>query len=152
MGEVLKAQEILERYKVAADVWSITSYKALYRDAAEVARRNRMRTGGEAERSYLATTLQDVDGPLVAASDYVKALPDMLGAYLPRPMLSLGTDGFGRSEAREELRDFFEVDAKHIAHATLSELVAEGTLHAESLAEATADLGIDTSKPEPSRV
>jgi len=151
MGEVLKAQEILERYKVAADVWSVTSYKALHRNAVGVARRNRLRSEGEEERSYLATTLAEVDGPLVAASDYVKALPDILGPYLPRPMMSLGTDGFGRSEAREELRDFFEVDAKHIAHATLRALLDDDALDPATLAEAAYDLGIDPSKPDPAR-
>ena len=151
MGEVLKAQAILEDYKVAADVWSVTSYKALHNDAVAVVRRNRLRQDGEAEVPFLARALDGVEGPLVAASDYVKALPDMLAPYLPRPMVSLGTDGFGRSEAREELRDFFEVDAKHIAHATLRALVDDGELEPEVLERATAELGIDAHKPDPAR-
>jgi pyruvate dehydrogenase E1 component len=151
MGEVLKAQAILEDYKVAADVWSVTSYKALHNDAVAVARRNRLRGDGEAETPYLRRALDGAEGPFVAASDYVKALPDMLAPYLPRPMVSLGTDGFGRSEAREELRDFFEVDAKHIAHATLRALVDDGELEPEVLERATDELGIDASKPDPAR-
>ncbi len=151
MGEVLEAQKILEDYKVAADVWSVTSYKALYRDAVEVTRRNRLRSGGEPETPYLRRALEGTEGPFVAASDYVKALPDMLGPYLERPMLSLGTDGFGRSEAREELRDFFEVDAKHVAHAAIRALVDDGALDQEVLDEASRDLGIDPDKPDPVR-
>ena len=152
MAEVLKAQEILEEYKVAADVWSVTSYKALHGDAIDVARRNRLRgEGEEAETPYVARTLEGAEGPLVAASDYVKALPDMLSPHLPRPMVSLGTDGFGRSEAREELRDYFEVDAAHIAHATLRALHDEGAIAAPTLAKAAADLGVDAEKPNPHR-
>ena len=143
MGEVLEAQKVLEDYKVAADVWSVTSYKALHRDAVRVARRNRLREDGEAEVPYLRRALEGAEGPRIAASDYVKALPDMLAPYLDRPLVSLGTDGYGRSEAREELRDFFEVDARYIAHATLSALVDEGALGADVLAQAAADLGID---------
>ncbi|MDZ7706979.1 MAG: pyruvate dehydrogenase (acetyl-transferring), homodimeric type [Trueperaceae bacterium] len=151
MSEVLEAQKILEKYKVAADVWSVTSYKALYRDAVEVARRNRLRADGDPETSYLHRALDGAEGPFVAASDYVKALPDMLAPYLERPMMSLGTDGFGRSEAREELRDFFEVDARHVAHATIRALVDEGALDDDVLAEAARDLGIDPDKPDPVR-
>ena len=151
MGEVREAQTILEDYKVAADVWSVTSYKALHSDALSVARRNRLRSDGAAEVPYVGRVLDGVEGPLVAASDYVKALPDMLAPYLPRPMVSLGTDGFGRSEAREELRDFFEVDAKHIAHATLRALVDDGELEPDVLEKAAADLGIDPTKPDPLR-
>ena len=149
MGEVLAAQEQLASYGVAADVWSITSYKALHRDAVAVARRNRLRDGGDAERSYLARMLEGVDGPLVAASDYLKALPDMLAPYLPRPMLSLGTDGFGRSEAREELREHFEVNAAHVTYAALRALTDEGALDAKTLAKARSDLGIDGDKVDP---
>ena len=151
MGEVLKAQALLESYKVAADVWSVTSYKALHREALDVDRRNRLRSGGDPERPYAARVLEDAEGPFIAASDYLKVLPDMLARYLPRPMLALGTDGFGRSEAREELRDFFEVDAEHIAHATLRALADEGEIDAETLAKAAADLGIDPDKPNPHR-
>lgn len=150
LPEVLRAQEILEAYRVAADVWSVTSYKALYRDALDVDRRNRLREpGAEPEAPYVARALEGAEGPFVAASDYLKALPDMLARYLPRGMVALGTDGFGRSEAREELRDFFEVDAAHIAHATLRALADEGAIDAETLRTAASDLGIDPNKPNP---
>ncbi|NBC96429.1 MAG: pyruvate dehydrogenase (acetyl-transferring), homodimeric type [Deinococcus-Thermus bacterium] len=149
MGEVLKAQEILESYKVAADVWSVTSYKALHRDAAHVDRANRMRAGGERRDPYVRRALADAEGPIIAASDYVRALPDMLAPFLEQPLTSLGTDGFGRSEARAELRDFFEVDARHVAHATLRALVDEGQVAQSVLDEATADLGIDPDRPDP---
>ncbi len=150
MGEVLKAQKILEEYKVAADVWSVTSYKALHVDAVAVARRNRLRApDAEPERSYLFRTLEGVEGPLVAASDYVKALPDMLAPYLPRPFVSLGTDGFGRSEARPELRAHFEVNAAHVAWAALRALADEGAIPADVADRAASDLGIDPDKPDP---
>ncbi len=85
----------------------------------------------------------------MAASDYVRALPDMLAPYLRRDIVTLGTDGFGRSEAREELRDFFEVDARYIAHATLRALVDDGALEPDVLERAVSDLDIDLSKPDP---
>ncbi|MEX2500843.1 MAG: pyruvate dehydrogenase (acetyl-transferring), homodimeric type [Trueperaceae bacterium] len=150
MTEVLEAQVLLESYKVAADVWSVTSYKALHTDAVAVARRNRLRgEKEEIERSYLARALDGVEGPLVAASDYVKALPDMLSPYAPRPFVSLGTDGFGRSEARDELREHFEVNARYVAYAALRALVDDGDLEASVLERAADDLGIDPDKPDP---
>ena len=149
MGEVIAAQALLAEYGVAADVWSITSFKALHRDAVAVARRNRLRGKGQPETSYLAEVLAGAEGPFVTATDYVKALPDMLAPYLPKPMISLGTDGFGRSEAREELREHFEVNAAHVAFAALRALVDEGTLDAKVLEEARGKLGIQADKRDP---
>src|SRR5690606_25200626 len=119
MNSVLDAQRILEAdYGVAADVWSVTSYKALHLDALMTERRNRLNPADEPQQSYAYKMLADAKGVFVAASDYMKIQADALARHLPRPMVALGTDGFGRSEAREELRDFFEVDAKHIVLAT----------------------------------
>ncbi len=146
MLEVLKAQEMLAEYNVAADVWSVTSYKSLHQDALRVERRNRLNPESEAEKPFVYEALKDTEGVLVAASDYMKILPDALSRHLPRPIVSLGTDGFGRSEAREELRNHFEVDARFITLATLYALQQEGQLEASVVAKAIKDLDIDSDK------
>ena len=146
MLEVLKAQELLSDYNVAADVWSVTSYKSLHQDALRVERRNRLHPEEEPEKAFVYEALKDTKGVLVAASDYMKILPDALSRHLPRPIVSLGTDGFGRSEAREELRNHFEVDARFITLATLYALQQEGQLEASVVAKAIKDLDIDPDK------
>src|SRR6516164_1308431 len=131
LNEALRAQEILEqKYGVAADVWSVTSYKELYMDAVEVERWNRLKPGVKPRVPYVSQCLANAPGVLVAASDYLKTLPNMIGKWLPRRLAALGTDGFGRSEGRTALRDFFEVDAKFIALATLHELSVDGKIEA----------------------
>ena len=146
MLEVLKAQELLSDYNVAADVWSVTSYKSLHQDALRVERRNRLHPEEEPEEAFVYEALKDTKGVLIAASDYLKILPDALSRHLPRPIVSLGTDGFGRSEAREELRNHFEVDARFITLATLYALQQEGQLEASVVAKAIKDLDIDPEK------
>ena len=146
MNEVLKAQEMLADYKVAADVWSVTSYKALHQDALRVERRNRLHPEAEPEKPFVYEALKDTKGVMVAASDYLKLLPDALSRHLPRPVVSLGTDGFGRSEAREELRDHFEVDARFITLATLYALLQEGQVEASVVTKAIEDLDINPDK------
>ena len=150
LNEVLRAQEILaEKYGVAADVWSITSYKALYVDGCEVDRWNRLHPGEKPRVPYVTELLADAPGVLVAASDYLKTLPNMIAKWLPRPLASLGTDGFGRSEGRTDLRNFFEVDARFVVVATLYELFREGKIEGSVVDKAITDLGIDASKPNP---
>ena len=151
MNEALKAQEMLQEYGVAADVWSVTSYKELHRDALETERYNRLHPDEEPKSSYVYDTLRDEEGVFIAASDYMKILPDALSRHLPKPLTSLGTDGFGRSEAREELRDFFEVDARFITLATLHALQRVGELDAKVVSEAMGELGIDSNKRNPYR-
>ena len=146
MNEVLKAQELLAGYGVAADVWSVTSYKALHQNALRVERRNRLHPENEPEKPFVYEALKDTKGVLIAASDYLKLLPDALSRHLPRPVVSLGTDGFGRSEAREELRDHFEVDARFITLATLYALAQEGQLEASVVTKAIEDLNINPDK------
>ena len=147
---VLKAQEILEKdYEVATDVWSVTSYKELRRDALNVERWNLLNPGSKPKESYLQKILKNEKGVFVSASDYVKALPDSIAKWFPRPLYSLGTDGFGRSEGRTELREFFEVDAKHIVLATLHALANEGSIEHSVVKKAIKDLKINPSKPNP---
>jgi pyruvate dehydrogenase E1 component len=149
MNEALEAQRLLEDFKVAADVWSVTSYKELHRDALQVERANRLNPDAEPRKPYVYRTLEDADGVFVAASDYMKMLPDALARHLPKPMVALGTDGFGRSEAREELRDFFEVDARHIAYTVLHELAVAGDIEADVVREARERFDIRADKPNP---
>jgi pyruvate dehydrogenase E1 component len=150
LNEALKAQQILAaRYNVAADVWSVTSYQELYRDGHAAERWNRLHPGEKPRVPYVTQCLGDAKGVIVAASDYVKALPDAIDRWLPRRMVALGTDGFGRSENRASLRDFFEVDARFIALAALDELAHEGAIDTEVVKKAIKDLGIDPEKPNP---
>jgi pyruvate dehydrogenase E1 component len=148
--EVLKAQQILaERYNVAADVWSVTSYQELYRDGHATDRWNRLHPGEKPRVPWVTECLADTEGAIIAASDYVKALPDGIDCWTGRRLTPLGTDGFGRSEGRASLRDFFEVDAKFIVHATLDALAREGAIEASVPAKAIKDLGINPDKPNP---
>jgi pyruvate dehydrogenase E1 component len=150
LNEVLAAQQILEeRYDVAADVWSVTSFPQLYRDGHAAERWNRLHPGETPRVPWVAQCLGDAEGPIVSASDYVKLLADGIDRWLPRTIVSLGTDGFGRSEGRRALRNFFEVDAKFVVQATLNELVRDGKLEVATVKKAIADLGIDPEKPNP---
>lgn len=146
---VIEAAKMLERYGVAADVWSVTSYKELYHDAMETDRWNLLHPDQPAKLSYLESSLKDVRGPVIAVSDYLKLLPHSLARWVDRPLVALGTDGFGRSEGRNDLRRFFEVDAEHTAWAALSQLVRDGELESTILDEARKALKIDPDKPNP---
>jgi pyruvate dehydrogenase E1 component len=150
LNEALKAQQILEeKYNVATDVWSVTSYQELYREGHAVERWNRMHPGEKPRVSYVTQCLAGTEGVIVAASDYVKVLPDAIDRWTGRRITSLGTDGFGRSEGRASLRDFFEVDAKHIVLATLVDLARDGKVEAGVPQKAVKDLGINPDKPNP---
>src|SRR6516164_2638286 len=150
LNEALHAQEILEqKYGVAADVWSVTSYKELYMEAVEVERWNRLNSGEKPRVPYVSQCLADAPGVLVAASDYLKTLPNMISKWMPRRLAALGTDGFGRSEGRAALRDFFEVDAKFIALAALHELHLDGKIEARVVQDARKELGVPKDKPNP---
>jgi pyruvate dehydrogenase E1 component len=149
MFEVLKAQELLEKYGVAADVWSVTSYKELYRDANDCERWNMLHPADTPKVPFVMQQLKNTQGVLVAASDYMKILPESISQWMPRPLVSLGTDGFGRSEGRASLRDFFEVDAKHIVLATLHALAREKKIESKTVSQAIKDLGVNPEKANP---
>jgi len=134
---------------VGADIWSVTSYKELHRDGLEAERWNMLHPDLERRVPYVTQCLSGASGPIVAATDYVKALPDCLSRWLPGRLISLGTDGFGRSDGREALREFFEVDAPAIVLATLSSLAWEGQLEPGIVKQAMCDLNIDPGKPNP---
>ena len=150
MNKVLEAQQILEeQYDVAADVWSITSFKSLHRDALDTERWNRMHPGEVKKKSYIGKCLEGEKGPFVIASDYVKALPESIARWFPEAPVSLGTDGFGRSESREALRDFFEVDARFVTLGALSALADAGQIEHKVVKKAMQDLNVDSEKPNP---
>jgi len=150
LNEVIKAQEILENdYGVSADVWSVTSYKLLHLDALETERWNMLNPDKKPKMPYIQEITKDENGVFVSASDYVQILADSISKWLPGKLKTLGTFGFGRSEDRTALRDFFEVDAKHIVYATLYSLVQEGSLKADVLKKAIKNLGINPEKANP---
>jgi pyruvate dehydrogenase E1 component len=150
LREALQAQEILEqKYGVAADVWSVTSYKSLYTDGMETERWNRLHPGEKRRVPYVTEQLADAPGVLVAATDYLKTLPNIISRWMPRRLASLGTDGFGRSEGRQALRDFFEVDARFITLAALYELLHEGKIESSVVDKAIKNLDINPDKPNP---
>lgn len=150
LREALRAQEILaEKYKIAADVWSVTSYGELRREALAVERWNRLHPAEPRRTSFVERQLAAAEGPIIAASDFLKALPHMIAPFLGRPLTALGTDGFGRSDTRANLRRHFEIDAEQIAAATLSALAREGRFPAEKAAAALAELELDPEAADP---
>ena len=150
LNEAVQAQSLLaEHYGVSADVWSVTSYGVLYRDGLATDRWNTLHVGESPRRPYVSQCLEQAPGVLVAASDYVKALPNSIARWMPRRLVALGTDGFGRSETRAALRDFFEVDARHITLAALSELAREGAIPATTVTRAMRTMEIDPDKAHP---
>ena len=150
LPEVIKAQEILEtKYGVGADVWSVTSYSELYRDGHSCERWNLLHPGQPARVPYVAQCFEGAPGVFVAASDYVKALPDSIDKWLPRPVTALGTDGFGRSETRASLREFFEVDYRYVILATLAALARDGQVAASVVEQALKAHDINPEKPNP---
>ncbi|MBD1401052.1 pyruvate dehydrogenase (acetyl-transferring), homodimeric type [Pelovirga terrestris] len=150
LNEVIKAQKLLEEdYAVAADVWSVTSYKELYQDAIEVDRWNLLNPGKKPRKPYLAQVLDQEEGIFVAASDYMKVLPAALAKWLPGPIHCLGTDGFGRSDSRERLRDFFEVDQRYIALAALYQWADRDGGSMKVVQQALKDFDIDPDKLNP---
>jgi pyruvate dehydrogenase E1 component len=152
LNEALRAQKILtERYGVPADVWSVTSYNELRRDALGVERWNRLHPAEPVRTPYIVEALQGADGPIVAASDYMKVMADQLAPWLPGRLVTLGTDGFGGSDNREYLRRHFEVNAESIAAAALSRLAREGKFDVQKAAAAFAELEVATETGDPAR-
>lgn len=149
MNEVIKAQRLLEEYGVSADVWSVTSYKELRREALEVERWNMLHPGAKPRVPYVTRCFNREDGVVVAASDYMQLLPDGIHKWVPSGLTSLGTDGFGRSESRESLRDFFEVDARYITLAAMSALARRGRMTADMVQKAMRELDISPDKINP---
>ncbi len=150
MNGVLKAQEILaEKYSISSDVWSVTSYTQLRREAQECKRWNMFHPTSKPRVSYLETALEGAEGPFIAASDYVQAHSEQVAPWIPNDYVVLGTDGMGRSETRPALRRHFEVDAECIVIATLYKLHEQGHFDAKFVEKAIKDLGVDPEKVDP---
>ncbi len=149
LREVIAAAELLARdWQVDAEVWSATSFSELAREAREAQRHNRLHPQDPPRVSHLQQCLPG-DAPVVAATDYVRAWPESVAAYLDAPFTALGTDGFGRSDTRAALRDFFEVDRHQVVLAALTALRAQGRVDAQACAEAIARYGLDAERPAP---
>ncbi|MCX7016616.1 MAG: pyruvate dehydrogenase (acetyl-transferring), homodimeric type [Candidatus Sumerlaeota bacterium] len=150
LREALRAQDLLgERFRVASDVWSVTSYKQLRMEALAAERWNRLHPSEPPRKSYLEQTLAGVDGPFVASSDYVRLVAEQITRWVPGGLVALGTDGFGRSDNRRSLRRFFETDAESIALAALKALADRGRMAPEQVKRAMDELGVDPAKPDP---
>jgi pyruvate dehydrogenase E1 component len=150
LREALAAQEILEeQFGVAADVWSATSYTLLRRDALSCERWNMLNPDKTPRVPYVQKVLAGEPRPIVTTGDYMKAVPEQIARWAPAAFHPLGTDGFGRSEARAELRDYFEVDRKYVALAALQELAKIGQFDAKKIPDAVKKLGINSQKPDP---
>ena len=151
-NEVLRAQEMLEeQHGIATDVWSVTNYKLLRENAISTERWNRLHPADDPRRSTLERALSGYSGVVVAATDYMRALPDAVARFVDLPFTSLGTEGFGRSDDRRGLRDHFEVDARYITLAALESLVHEGRFEREKLGEIVREMDIDPDKRDPLR-
>jgi pyruvate dehydrogenase E1 component len=149
-GAATQARDILAAdYGVGAELWSATSYKALREDALAVDRWNRLHPTEDRRVPLVVDTLDRSSGPIVAVSDFVRAVPDQIAPWVGRPWLSLGTDGFGRSDDRPSLRRFFETDAAHVVVAVLSLLAAEKAIDASVVEAAIGRFGLDADAPPP---
>ncbi len=150
LREALRAQQILaDRYEVSADVWSATSYKRLKTDLQRVSRWNMLHPTEPPRQAYLQQVLEGETGVFVAVSDNIKLVPDQIAPWIPGGLTTLGTDGFGRSDTRQRLRRFFEVDAECTVIATLYALAQKGAIERQAVAQAIKDLGVDPDKPFP---
>jgi pyruvate dehydrogenase E1 component len=143
------AEELATHYGVAAELWSATSYKALRDDAMAAERWNRLHPTEAPRTPYVTERLAGVDGPVVAVTDFMRAVPDQVARWVPGDWLSLGTDGFGRSDTREALRRHFEIDYAHVVVGVLSQLALRGEVKTEVVAEALRRYEVDTELPDP---
>ena len=142
-------QLLAEDWGVAAETWSVTSYKSLREDGISVERHNRLHPDLPPRQPLVTASLEGSPGPIVAVTDFVRAVPDQVARWAPRRFTSLGTDGFGRSDTREVLRRFFETDAAHLVVAALEGLEADGAVPAGTAGGAMVKYGIDADAPDP---
>ncbi|MEX0958813.1 MAG: alpha-ketoglutarate dehydrogenase [Burkholderiales bacterium] len=150
LREVLAAAELLETdWKIPADVWSVTSFTELRREGIAADRWNRLHPDQEPKPCWVEQSLGGTDGPVIAATDYMRTVPDLIRTWVPRKYVTLGTDGFGRSDTREALRDFFEVDRHHVVIAALKALADEGTIERKLVKQAIEKYGIVADRPSP---
>ena len=150
LREVLAAAELLEKdWNVSADVWSVTSFTELRREGMAVERWNRLHPDQEPKPCWIDRCLGATEGPVIAATDYMRTVPDLIRTWVPRKYVTLGTDGYGRSDTREALRDFFEVDRHHVTVAALKALADEGTIDRKLVVQAIKKYNIAIDRPSP---
>jgi pyruvate dehydrogenase E1 component len=150
LREVLAAAELLEKdYGVPADVYSVTSFSELRKDALAIERRNLLHPNEPRRQTYIQQTLADREGPFIAATDYMKIVADQIRQWIPGRYAVLGTDGYGRSDSRAELRRFFEVDRHYVAIAALKALADDGKIDKQTVTDAMQAFSIDPEKPNP---
>jgi len=153
LREAIAAAKILsEEYGVDSDIWSVTSFNELRKDGMEIERRNLLNPNNKKEKSYVEKCLEKRDGPIIAVTDYVRSFSDQIRPYTDKPFYSLGTDGFGRSDTRKNLRKFFEVDKEHIVAYTLSALAKEQLLGSDNAEKAFKKYNIDKKKAFPTKL
>jgi pyruvate dehydrogenase E1 component len=150
LREVIAAADLLrEDFNITADLWSVTSFNELRRDGLSAERWNLLHPSQPPRKSYIETCLEGHAGPVVASTDYMRAFADQVRTCIPRRYITLGTDGFGRSDYRVQLRRFFEVNRYYVAVAALKALADEGQIKAEQVEEAIRKYGLDTERPDP---
>lgn len=150
LREVLAAAELLfNDFGVPSDIWSMTSFNELRREALAAERWNQLHPESESRKSYVETCLENREGPYIAATDYMKIVPDQIHRWIPGQYVTLGTDGFGRSDSRDALRQFFEVDERYIAVSALKALADDGKIDQKTVTQAIKKYGIDADKPDP---
>jgi pyruvate dehydrogenase E1 component len=150
LREVLGAAKLLiDDFGIPTDVWSVTSFNELRRDALDVERWNHLHPEAEPRKCYIEQKFAGRPGPYIAATDYMKIIADQIQRWVPGQFISLGTDGYGRSDARAALRQHFEVDKRFIAISTLKALADEGTLDQKTVTQAIEKYGIDPDRPNP---
>jgi pyruvate dehydrogenase E1 component len=150
LREVLAAADMLEKdFRVSADVWSVTSFSELRRDGLDADRWNTLHPAEKPRRAYVQRMLGNQAGPFVAATDYMRIVPDQVRPWIPGRFVTLGTDGFGRSDSRAALRAHFEVDRRHVVLAALKALADEGAMEVATVRRAIETLGIDPERPNP---
>ena len=154
LREVMAAAELLDKeFGVAADIWSCPSFTELRRDGYDAERWNRLHPEAKTQQvPYVTTLLEGRAGPAIAATDYVRAFAEQIRPFVPQHYTVLGTDGFGRSDTRANLRRFFEVDRYHVAHAAIAALAKEGKMNAKDVARAIKVFGINPDVPNPATV
>jgi pyruvate dehydrogenase E1 component len=153
LREAIAAAKILsEEYGVDSDIWSVTSFNELRKDGMEIERKNLLNPKNKKEKSYIEKCLEKRDGPVIAVTDYVRSFSDQIRPYTDKSFYSLGTDGFGRSDTRKNLRKFFEVDKEHIVAYTLSALAKEQLIGSDDAEKALKKYKIDKKKAFPTKL
>ena len=153
LREVITAADMLEKdWGLSADVWSVTSFNELRRDGLDAERWNMLNPEKPQRLSYVAEVMKGAQGPTIASTDYMKSFAEQISAFVPGKFVALGTDGYGRSDSREALRSFFEVDRYYVVVAALKALADEGKLPASKVSEAIKKYKLDANKPNPTTV